>query len=88
MHSSLETARDREQSSAASPSVITDPTCTIYLNTNGTTPAAYSWAELVAANPTWTIVSDQTVPFIMADTTGTWTISNVKLGKTARTTGK
>ncbi len=58
--------------------VLNDPTCTIYLNDGSAGPWA-NWAELIAANPTWKVA--KALPFIIADDAGTWTVSNVQLGK-------
>jgi len=58
--------------------VINDPTCTIFLNDNSAGPWD-NWAAMVAANPTWRVATD--LPFIIADEAGTWTVSNVMLGK-------
>jgi hypothetical protein len=58
---------------------IHDATCTIWANSDGVTPVAESWAELVAEHPTWSITDDYA--FIVADDVGVWTVGNVKLGK-------
>ena len=58
---------------------INDPTCTIFV---GNQIAGYdNWAAFVAANPTYKIVPDGAVPFVIADDRGSWTVSNVRLGK-------
>lgn len=59
---------------------IKDPTCTIFLNSDGTTPVATNWAELVALHPDWTVPFDNFV-YVIADDPGLWTVSNVTLGK-------
>lgn len=58
---------------------IHDTTCTIWSNLNGTTPLASSWAALVTAYPTLRVASS--VPFVIADEPGIWTVSNVQLGQ-------
>lgn len=68
--------------------VINDSTCTIYRNGDGTNPVGNNWAQVVAAHPTWTVGPDDALPFIIVDDTGLWTISNVHIGKAARTTGR
>jgi len=67
---------------------INDSTCTIYRNGDGTNPVGQNWADLVANHPTWTVGPAGDLPFIIADDTGSWTVSNVHIGKAARTTGK
>lgn len=59
--------------------VINDETCLVGFN-SGTYYA--SWAELVAANPTVTVATDAS-PFVIADQEGTWTVSNVSIGRGA-----
>ena len=66
---------------------IHDPTCTIFRNSDGTNPVGANWADLVANHPDWTVAPDA-ISFIIADDTGSWTVSHVRLGKAARTTGK
>ena len=56
---------------------INDSTCTVALSDGSSYP---NWAAFVAANPTYRIASD-TIPFVIADQPGYWTISNVQLGK-------
>jgi hypothetical protein len=57
---------------------ISDPTCTIYYN-----GASYeNWAAFVAANSALTVTS--ATPFVIADDAGSWTVSNVKLGKAGK----
>jgi hypothetical protein len=58
---------------------MTDTTCTLWSNEDGTNPLASNWAELVAAHPTWRVSED--LPFIVADDAGIWTVSNVHLGE-------
>lgn len=58
---------------------IHDPTCTIFVNSDGTTPVGMNWAGLVVAHPTWTVTDDYA--FLIADDAGLWTVNNVKLGK-------
>jgi len=58
---------------------MTDTTCTLWSNLDGTTPLASNWAALLAAHPTWRVSDD--VPFIIADDPGLWTVSNVHLGE-------
>ncbi|HAF09660.1 MAG TPA: hypothetical protein DCK98_06210 [Chloroflexi bacterium] len=63
-----------------------DTTCTIFY-TGGPGAGYANWAAFVAANPTWTVSSS--VPFIIADDAGFWTVDNVHLGAAvAVTTGK
>lgn len=57
---------------------INDLSCQIFLNDNSAGPWA-NWDAFVAANPTWKI--GKNLPFIIADDPGTWTVSNVQLGK-------
>jgi hypothetical protein len=64
---------------------MTDATCTIWSNQDGTTPLASNWAALVAAYPTWRISSG--TPFIIADDAGFWTVDNVHLGPAASVSG-
>ena len=68
--------------------VINDANCGIYYNGSVFYP---NWAAVVAAYPGATVTSD--LPFIVAERTPSepsaiWTISNVHLGKAARTTGR
>jgi hypothetical protein len=58
---------------------IHDSTCVIWSNLDGVNPLAGSWAELVAAHPTLRVRSS--VPFVIADDPGIWTVSNVQLGQ-------
>jgi hypothetical protein len=58
---------------------IHDTTCTIWSNLDGTNPLAGNWAALVAAYPTLRVRSS--VPFVIADDPGIWTVSNVQLGQ-------
>ena len=63
-----------------------DTTCTIFY-TGGPVAGDANWAAFVAANPTWRVSSS--VPFIVADDAGLWTVGNVHLGTAAAvTTGK
>jgi hypothetical protein len=57
--------------------VINDPTCQVSLNGGGTYE---SWAAFVAAYPTATVATDA-ISFIIADQPGSFTITNVQLGK-------
>jgi hypothetical protein len=61
---------------------MTDTTCTLWSNLDGTTPLASNWAALVAAHPTWTVGDE--LPFLIADDPGLWTVSNVHLGEAAK----
>ncbi len=58
---------------------INDETCTIFVSPQ---ISGYdNWAAFEAANPTYTIGPDGALPFIIADDVGSWTVSNVRLGK-------
>lgn len=57
--------------------VINDETCLVGFNAGVTYP---NWAALVAANPTVTVATDA-LPFVIADQEGTWTVSNVSIGR-------
>jgi uncharacterized repeat protein (TIGR01451 family) len=64
---------------------IHNESCTIWKNTDGTTPAASNWADLLTRYPTWRVSSTAsanggTQPFIIADGPGAWNISNVHMG--------
>jgi hypothetical protein len=61
---------------------MTDTTCTLWSNENGTTPLASNWAALILAHPTWTVGDE--LPFLIADDPGLWTVSNVHLGEAAK----
>ncbi len=61
-----------------------NPPCTIFY-TGGPVAGDANWATFVAAYPTWSVSSS--VPFIIADDPGLWTVDNVHLGPTA-TSGK
>ena len=56
--------------------VMKDPTCTIYSGSG----VYANWAAMVAAHPDYKVGY---TPYIVADDAGTWTVSNVKLGKGA-----
>lgn len=58
---------------------MTDNTCTIWSNLDGTNPLGSNWAAVVAAHPTWKVSDD--LPFIVADDPGIWTVSDVELGQ-------
>lgn len=65
---------------------LNDTTCTIFY-TGGPVAGYPDWATFVAAHPTWMVSSS--VPFIIADDAGLWTVDNVHLGAAvAVTTGK
>jgi hypothetical protein len=55
---------------------INDPTCTVSYGSE-TFP---NWAAFVAAHPTYRIATDQ-LAFVIIDQPGTFTITNVQLGK-------
>lgn len=55
--------------------VLGDPTCTIYAGSE----SFANWAALVAAHPDWRVGPN--LPFVIADDPGTWTVSDVRLGK-------
>lgn len=56
---------------------IGDATCTVALS-NG--PIYANWAAFAAANPTYRIASN-TVSFIIVDQPGSFTVSNIQIGK-------
>jgi hypothetical protein len=65
--------------------VINDTTCLVSFN-GGSGPAANSWAEFVALNPTVRVSNDGQVPFVIADQAGSYQVSNVRIGRsTAKT---
>ncbi len=65
---------------------LNDTTCTIFY-TDGPVAGYVNWAAFVAAHSTWRVGSS--VPFIIADDAGFWTVDNVHLGAAlAVTTGK
>ena len=64
---------------------IHDTTCTIF-HTGGPDAGYANWAAFVAAHPTWRVSSS--VPFVIADDPGIWTVGNVHLGETATKTVK
>lgn len=66
---------------------LNNPNCQIFI-TGGPVSGYTGWAAFVAAYPTATIGPDGAVPFVIADDAGLWTVSNVRLGKASRTTGK
>ena len=56
--------------------VINDPTCTIWSDN-----VSYdNWADFMTTNPTYRIASDA-LTFVIVDQPGTFTITNVQLGK-------
>lgn len=59
---------------------IHDTTCTIF-NTGGPVAGYANWAAFVTANPTWRVSSS--VPFVIADDAGLWTVDNVHFGVAA-----
>jgi hypothetical protein len=63
---------------------MTDTTCTLWSNLDGTNPLASNWEALVAAQPTWKVSDDGNIPFLIADDPGLWTVSNVHLGEAAK----
>jgi hypothetical protein len=58
-----------------------DTTCTIFYTGNTTGDA--NWATFVAAHPTWRV--SNSVPFVIADDAGLWTVDNVHLGEATAT---
>jgi hypothetical protein len=54
---------------------INDATCTIYAGSE----SFANWAAMLAAHPDWRV--GESLPFIIADEPGHWTVSNVRLGK-------
>lgn len=55
--------------------VLDDPTCTIFAGSE----SFANWAALVAEHPDWRVGPN--LPFVIADEPGTWTVSDVRLGK-------
>jgi hypothetical protein len=51
--------------------------CQVFLNSDGTNSQG-DWDTFAAANPTWRVAPGD-VPFIIADSAGTYTISNIDL---------
>ena len=62
--------------------VLNDATCTIYAGSE----SFANWAALVAAHPDWRVGPN--LPFVIADEPGTWTVSDVQLGKGPAKPGK
>lgn len=54
---------------------VNDPTCVIFAGSE----SFASWAAMVAAHPGWRI--GPSLPFVIADDPGEWTVSDVQLGK-------
>lgn len=54
---------------------LADPTCTIAYGSE----SQPNWASFVAAHPTWKISSS--IPFVIVDQPGMWTVTNVNLGQ-------
>ena len=54
---------------------VNDATCTIFAGSE----SFANWAAMVAAHPTWRVGPN--LPFVIADDPGTWTVSDVQLGK-------
>ena len=67
--------------------VVNNPNCTIFV-TGGPVSGYANWSAFAAAYPSAKVGPDGALPFIIADDPGSWTVSNVHLGKAARTTGK
>lgn len=59
---------------------INDPTCTIHRN-DMPLESHENWAAFVAAYPTAQVSFDENFVFVGADDVGTWTVSNVVIGK-------
>jgi hypothetical protein len=57
---------------------LTDPTCMIFVGNQ--IAGVANWDAFVAAYPTATVGADA-LPFIIADDAGSWTVSDVQLGK-------
>jgi len=55
---------------------LSDSTCTVAYGGGG---SWVSWAAFAAANPTWKV--SNSLPFVIADQPGMWTITNVQLGQ-------
>lgn len=54
---------------------LNDATCTIQAGSE----SFPNWAAMLAAHPDWRVGPD--LPFVIADDPGTWTVSDVQLGK-------
>lgn len=61
--------------------VLNDATCTIFAGDE----VFASWAAMVAAHPDWLVGPN--LPFVIADDPGSWTVSDVQLGKAAAKPG-
>jgi hypothetical protein len=57
---------------------LSDTTCTISYGGDGTTTWP-NWAAFAAAHPTWMVSGS--VPFVIADQPGFWTVTNVHMGE-------
>jgi len=60
--------------------VIGDSTCLVYYAPDGVAGWA-NWAAFAAAHPTWEVALTDNYLFAIADEPGTWTLSNVTIGK-------
>ena len=61
-------------------------TCRIFYGSDDAQFPGYdNWAAFATAHPDWTVAvsgdGDPTVPYVVADTTSTWNVSNVNLGQ-------
>ena len=63
--------------------VIGDATCLVYYAPDGVAGWA-NWAAFAAAHPTWEVALTDNYLFVIADEPGTWTLSNVIIGKPGR----
>jgi hypothetical protein len=63
--------------------VINDPTCEVHFNKASDGGSYANWAAFVADNPTLRSQKTNT-PFILLDTAGTTTFTNVELGRPAK----
>ena len=61
---------------------LNDSTCTIFAGGESFT----SWGAMLAAHPDWRVGPN--LPFVIADDPGTWSVSDVQLGKAAAKPGK
>lgn len=64
--------------------VLTNPTCVMYQDNYSTGYVSHNWSALIAAHPTWVASLGTILPYVLADGTGRWTVSNVKLSKTGK----
>jgi uncharacterized repeat protein (TIGR01451 family) len=68
------------------PGLVSLSSCRIFYGSDASAfPGYANWTDFAAAHPTWTVAitgdGDPTVPYVVADTTSTWDVSNVHLGE-------